>query len=66
MNNQTTQQQGLSGIILGINSSTDQYPWQVVGNQFIPTGTCTGAGGQGIGGIGPNCCNTGKQGDTNI
>ena len=56
----------MSGVILGINSSTDQYPWQVVGNQFIPTGTCNGTGGQGIGGIGPSCCSGGKQGDTNI
>jgi len=66
MSNQNIQSNGMSGVILGINSSTDQYPWQVVGNQFIPTGTCNGTGGQGIGGIGPSCCSGGKQGDTNI
>lgn len=44
----------------------NQYPWEVVGNNFDPITAYNGAGGQGIGGIGPSCGCSGKQGDTNI
>ena len=59
-------QEGISNLILGINSTTDEYPWEVVGGAFNGVTMCNGSGGQGIGGIGPSCCDGSKQGDTNI
>jgi len=61
------QTSSIGNVIVGINSSTDVYPWQTTGGTYDGGAyACNGAGGQGLGGVGPNCCNSGKQGDTNV
>jgi len=59
--------QNINNVILGIDSSTDAYPWEIKGGTFDGASyDCAGAGGQGMGGVGPNCCVPGLQGDTGV
>ena len=58
---------GINNVLLGIDSATDQYPWQITGGTFDGASyDCDGAGGQGVGGVGPECCTPGTQGDTGV